>query len=160
MHTFRTGIGQDSHRFLPKLKSKPCIIAGLLFTDTPGMDADSDGDVVFHAICNAISSLTHVPILGRVAIDLCKSGITDSKVYVIKALETMQNKTIIHVAVTIEGKRPVFQPRHLEMRQSIASVMQIKVDQVGMAFTSGDQLTSFGCGEGLLCFCIITTREG
>ena len=101
----KTGIGQDSHRFLPEKGEKKCIVAGLEFEDAPGLDADSDGDVVFHAICNAISSLTHVPILGRVAVDLYhKEGITDSRVYLDHAIETLDDLKVEHVALTIEGK--------------------------------------------------------
>ena len=61
----RVGIGQDSHRFLSDDSTKPCVVAGLMFSDAPGLSADSDGDVVFHAICNAITSVTGVPILGK-----------------------------------------------------------------------------------------------
>ena len=64
----RTGIGQDSHRFLPADTSKPCVIGGLTYDDTPGFNASSDGDVVLHAICNAISSLTGILILGNALI--------------------------------------------------------------------------------------------
>lgn len=158
--TLRVGIGQDSHRFLPTYSSKPCIIAGLIFDDVPGLAADSDGDVVFHAICNAITSITGVAILGGIAIDLChKDGITDSQVYLEKALETLQKIKIQHVALTIEAKRPRMQARNLEMRQKIASVMHLEVSQVGLTATSGDGLTDFGCGEGLQCFCVLTTVE-
>ncbi|MCB1083668.1 MAG: 2-C-methyl-D-erythritol 2,4-cyclodiphosphate synthase [Simkania sp.] len=157
---FRAGIGQDSHRFLPDGADKKCIIAGLVFEDAPGMDADSDGDVVFHAICNAITSLTHVPILGRIAIDLChKQGITDSRVYLEKALATLGGQKIEHIALTIEGKRPKFQKRSLEIRQSVAEVAKLDVDQVGITFTSGDGLTSFGKGEGLMCYAVVTTFQ-
>ena len=154
---FLTGIGQDSHRFLPEKGEKPCIVGGLTFEDAPGLDADSDGDVIFHAICNAITSLTHVPILGKIAIDLChKEGITDSRIYLEKALETLGNRTIEHVALTIEGKRPKFQKRSEEIRHSIASVMHLTPEQVGITFTSGDGLTAFGRGEGLMCYCMLT----
>ncbi|MGE0831695.1 MAG: 2-C-methyl-D-erythritol 2,4-cyclodiphosphate synthase [Simkaniaceae bacterium] len=157
---FKTGIGQDSHRFLPEKGEKKCIVAGLEFEEAPGLDADSDGDVVFHAICNAITSLTHVPILGRVAIDLChKEGVTDSRVYLDKALETLGKQKVEHVALTIEGKRPKFQKRSDDIRRSIAAAMHLSLDQVGITFTSGDDLTSFGRGEGLMCFCILTTYE-
>lgn len=156
----RVGIGQDSHRFLSPDSSKPCIIAGIIFEDEPGLDADSDGDVVFHALCNAITSLTGVPILGGIAIDLChKDGITDSQVYLKKALETLGKQKIVHIAFTIEGKRPRMQTRNLEMRAKIASVCGIDVSQVGLTATSGDGLTDFGCGDGLQCFCVLTTVE-
>ena len=153
----KTGIGQDSHRFLSDGSSKKCVVSGLVFEDAPGLDADSDGDVVFHAICNAITSLTHVPILGGIAIDLChKDGVVDSEIYLQKALETLKDNQIIHVALTIEGKRPKFQKRSIEMREKIASTMNLELDQVGITFTTGDELTAFGRGEGLMCFCILT----
>ena len=157
---FRVGIGQDSHRFLSPDSTKPCIVAGVIFPDVPGLSADSDGDVVFHAICNAITSLTGVPILGGVAIELChEHGITDSQVYLEKALATLGKQKVQHVALTIEGRRPKFQARIDEMRRKIADVMGISFAQVGLTATSGDGLTDFGCGEGIQCFCILTTIE-
>ena len=157
---FRTGIGQDSHRFLPEDSTKLCVVGGLIFEDIPGLSADSDGDVVFHAICNAITSLTHVPILGGIAIDLChKDGITDSQVYLEKAIHTLKGQKIEHIALALEAKRPRFQPRIVEMRQNIARVMSLELSQVGITSTSGDGLTDFGLGEGLQCFCILTISE-
>lgn len=157
---FRTGIGQDSHRFLVEKSEKKCIIAGLPFDDVPGMEGDSDGDVVFHAICNAITSLTHVPILGGIAMELYRNeGVTDSQVFLDRAIETLKGQRVEHVALTIEGKRPHFQKWSLNMRQSVASAMKIDVERVGMTFTSGDGLTRFGCGEGLMCFAVLTISE-
>jgi 2-C-methyl-D-erythritol 2,4-cyclodiphosphate synthase len=156
----RVGVGQDSHRFLPADSSKPCVIAGVIFDDEPGLAADSDGDVAFHAICNAITSITGVAILGGLAIELChKDGITDSQVYLERALETLGKIRVQHVALTIEGKRPRMQGKSLAMRQKIAEVMRLDVSQVGLTATSGDGLTDFGCGDGLQCFCILTTVE-
>lgn len=156
----RTGIGQDSHRFLPADSAKPCVMGGLIFDSVPGFNANSDGDVVFHAICNAISSLTGILILGEIADDLClKDGITDSEVYLREAMRTLGNQKITHVAVTIEAKRPKFKPRLLEMRENIAVVMGLQSNQVGVTATSGEGLTDFGCGDGIQCFAIVTTQE-
>lgn len=158
--SYKVGLGQDSHRFLSPESSKPCIIGGLIFEDTPGLAADSDGDVVFHAICNAITSISGVSILGGVAIELChKNGITDSQVYLEHALESLGDWKIEHIALSIEGQRPRLEPRNLEMRQKTADVLKINLDQVGITATSGDGLTDFGCGEGLQCFCILTAKK-
>lgn len=160
MSTVRTGIGQDSHRFLPPDSSKPCILAGCIFDDVPGFNANSDGDVVFHAICNAITSLTHVLILGGIADDLClKDGITDSEVYLKRAMETLGKQKITHVAITIEAKKPKFRKHLLRMRENTARVMGLRVDQVGITATTGEGLTDFGCGDGIQVFVIITTIE-
>lgn len=156
----RTGIGQDSHRFLPPGSSKPCVIAGIIFDDAPGFMANSDGDVVFHAICNAISSLTGILILGNIADKLClRDGITDSEVYLREALKTLGSQKIIHVSVTIEAKRPKFFDKLTEMRENIARVMDLSVSEVGITATSGEGLTDFGCGDGAQSFAIVTTEE-
>ena len=155
---YRVGIGQDSHRFLLEDSSKPCIIGGIVFDDVPGFAADSDGDVVFHAICRAITSITSVPILADVARDLClNKGIIDSKIYLEKALETLKNQKIVHIAISIEAKRPKMQKKIDQMRQKIAEITNLKVSQIGITAHSGDGLTDFGCGDGLAAFCSITT---
>ncbi len=157
---YRTGIGQDSHRFLPEESSKPCVIAGIIFEDTRGLSADSDGDVVLHSICNAITSVTGIPILGGLAMDLCKKdGITDSQVYVEKALETLGKQKIVHLAITIEAKKPRMQKKIEIMRERLVSILKIQKNQIGITVTSGDGLTDFGCGEGVQSFCILTTVE-
>lgn len=157
---FKVGIGQDSHRFLADGTTKKCIIGGIIFDDVPGLDADSDGDIVYHAICNAITSVAHVPILGGLAIELChKKKITDSQVYLEEALKTLGNQKVEHVALTIEGKRPRMQKKVDEVRGQVAKVMNIHVDQVGLTVTSGDGLSDFGRGDGIQCFCVLTTIE-
>ena len=151
-----TGIGQDSHRFLEE--GGVCMLGGVVFKGVPGMDADSDGDVVLHAICNAITSISHVPILGDIAIQLChEEGIRDSAVYLDKALETLEG-TVEHVAISIEGSRPRLQGRSGSIRAHVAELMDLDSDQVGLTVTSGDGLTTFGRGEGLMCYCILSVN--
>lgn len=159
-HKTRSGIGQDSHRFLPSDSSKPCVIAGIIFDGVPGFNANSDGDVAFHAICNAITSVTGVLILGAIADDLClKDGITDSEVYLVEAMKTLGKQKVTHVALTIEAKKPKFKNHLHEMRANIARVMGLDITEVGITATSGEGLTDFGCGDGVQCFAILTTEE-
>lgn len=156
----RTGIGQDSHRFLSPEATKPCILGGVIFEDVPGFVANSDGDVIFHALCNAISSLTGIIILGKKADELLeKKGITDSRVYLEEALKTLGAQQITHVAITIEALRPKFLKHLPRLRESIAEAMKLDPAQVGITATTGEGLTHFGLGEGVQCFCIITTVE-
>jgi 2-C-methyl-D-erythritol 2,4-cyclodiphosphate synthase len=101
-----------------------------------------------------------VPILGGIARDLCrKDGITDSQVYLEKAIETLGAQKVVHVALTIEGKRPYFEEKIAEMKDRIALILKLKPSAVGITATSGDGLTDFGCGDGLQCFCVMTTVE-
>ena len=156
----RTGIGQDSHRFLSSESNKLCVLGGLILEDAPGFLANSDGDVIFHALCNAISSLTGVIILGKKADELLENkGITDSRIYLEEALNTLGEQHITHVAITVEALRPKLLGRIQKLRESIANAMNLDLSQVGITVTTGEGLTGFGLGEGLQCFCIITTIE-
>ncbi|MBN1915195.1 MAG: 2-C-methyl-D-erythritol 2,4-cyclodiphosphate synthase, partial [Parachlamydiales bacterium] len=153
---FRVGIGQDSHRF--SHTKKGCVLGGIILPDAAAFEADSDGDVILHALCNAISSLSGVSILGDVAITLCRQGIRDSNIYLQEALKTLQS-TIVHVAFTIEGKRPRLENRIVAIRKNIAALLHISMEQVGLTVTSGDELTSFGRGEGMQCLCLLTAYD-
>lgn len=157
----RTGIGQDSHRFCSEETTKSCVLGGMIFEGLPGFRANSDGDVILHAICNAISSVTGEIILGKKADELLeKQGITDSRVYLEEALKTLGEQKITHIALSLEGTRPKFLKKIPELRENIAKLMGIDPAQVGLTATTGEGLTDFGCGLGLQCLCILTTIEG
>ena len=156
----RCGIGQTTHRFLPGDSTKPCVIGGVIFNEVSGFQADSDGDVLFHSICKAIASLTHVHVLSTVAQNLLlKEGITDSEVYVLEAIKTLQDQTIVHVSISLEAKQPLFEPFYLRIREHVSKVLQLDIDQVGITALAGDGLTDVGCGDGVACTVIITTQE-
>lgn len=154
-------IGQDSHRF-----GEPC---GDTFIKLGGTDipfdrqivANSDGDVIFHAITNAISGFTGVNILGGEADKIClEKGIKDSSVYLKKALEYLTDGKIIHCSVTIECLRPKLMPHIPSMKESISSILNIPVSSVGITATTGEGLTGFGKGEGIQVLVILTfTKE-
>lgn len=145
---FRTGIGRDLHHFSEQPGG--CLLAGLLFEELPTMRGNSDSDVVFHALCNAIVSLTHAPISCH------EKGREDSRLCLKKILETLGSQTIVNISLTIEGARPV-QQRCEEIRQSVADMTSLSIDRVGVTFTPGDPLTPFGKGQALSCFASITT---
>lgn len=69
----KTSIGQDSHRFEVDNVDKPLILGGVIFEKEQGMSANSDGDVVLHAITNAVSGITCKNVLGDIADKMCKN---------------------------------------------------------------------------------------
>ena len=88
--TIKVGLGQDSHAFDFDDKKKKFILAGINIKGVPPLKGNSDADVVLHAITNAFSSISGVPILGDIACELClKQGILDSKVYLQKSLDLL-----------------------------------------------------------------------
>lgn len=152
----KVAIGQDSHRFDFDNKEKKLVLGGVIF-EGPALSANSDGDVVLHAITNAISGITCINILGKIADEMCKSGVTDSKEYLKKAMEYLEEK-IVHISISIEGKVPKISPKVEEMRESISNILGIKKNQVGITATTGEGLTEFGKGNGISVFVILTVE--
>lgn len=154
---FISAIGQDSHRFEPENSTKPLILGGVTINGYPGLSGNSDADVILHAITNAVSGISGVNILGKVSDDLClKQGITDSRVYLKEAIKTLRKHKIVHVSVSIEARRPHLAQHIPAIRSSIAQLLSIDIDEVGLTATTGEGLTSFGRGEGMQALVIIT----
>ena len=96
----KVGIGQDSHRFDFENKNKKFVLGGVIFEGVTPLAGNSDADVVLHAITNAVSGVTCVNILGRVADEMCiKKGITDSSEYLKEALKHLVDVKIVHVSI-------------------------------------------------------------
>lgn len=153
---FRCAIGQDSHRFSEE-KGKPLILGGIEF-EGKSLLANSDGDVVLHAITNAVSGITGVNVLGSIADEMCKRGITDSKEYLKEAMKYLDYE-IANLSISIECKTPKISPRIKEMKDSIANLLNITEDRIGITATTGEGLTAFGQGLGIQVFCIITVKR-
>ncbi|MGI6085186.1 MAG: 2-C-methyl-D-erythritol 2,4-cyclodiphosphate synthase [Acetivibrionales bacterium] len=157
---FRVAIGQDSHRFTDSRDNKKLVLGGVVIEGYPGLKGNSDADVVLHAVTNAISGISCVNILGKRTDELClNKGITDSRVYLKEALETLKSKKITHVSVSIEALIPKLAPYIELMRQSIAGLLNLDVNSVGITATSGEGLTEFGKGNGIFCTAVITVQE-
>lgn len=163
-YAYKTAIGQDSHRFSdPEAAAKDgrqLRLGGLVLPGLPALAGNSDADVVLHALTNAISGITGVNILGEIADDLCKKmGITDSSIYLAKAIEYLGEWKIYHISISIEAKKPYLSGWIPAIRQSLAKLAGLDPQSVGLTATSGEGLTDFGRGEGIQVFCIITVRK-
>lgn len=152
----RVGLGQDSHAFEPDGSDKPLILGGVVFTGAPGLKANSDGDVVLHAVFNALSSAIGKRSLGIYADPICERGVTDSSVYLGVALDMVREAgyTVNNVSISIEARRPRIEPRAEEMQKRVAALLKMDTDRVGVTATSGEGLTAFGRGEGIQVFVI------
>lgn len=153
----KVSIGQDSHAFDFDNNDKALVLGGIEIPDAPPLRGNSDADVVLHAITNAISGITTVNILGKIADDMCENGITDSAQYLAKALEYLDNE-IVHLSISIEALKPKLSPHIESMRKNIANLLSITPSQVGITATTGEGLTAFGRGEGIQVFCILTVE--
>lgn len=153
----KVAIGQDSHRFDLENQNKPLILGGIIFENEIGLLGNSDADVVLHSITNAVSGITTVNILGKIADDMCRAGITNSEEYLKESLKYL-NEKIIHLSISIECKSPKITPKIEAMRKNIARILNVLPTQIGITATTGEGLTEFGKGNGISCFSIITVE--
>ncbi|MBO4449294.1 MAG: 2-C-methyl-D-erythritol 2,4-cyclodiphosphate synthase [Clostridiales bacterium] len=159
-YAYVSTIGQDSHRFGDPEEGCSIMLGGIAVPSERPILANSDGDVILHAITNAVSGFTGKIILGGIADKLClEEGIKDSSVYLDKALEYIGSAEIIHCSVTVECLVPKLKPHLEEMRAKIGELLKISKNSVGITATTGEGLTTFGRGEGIQVFVILSFRK-
>lgn len=158
---FKVGIGQDSHRIQEPAAGKALVLGGVTLAESYALEGNSDSDVVLHAITNAISGITGRPILGPVADKLCRAGVTNSAVYMERALEDLAEigYRLTHVSVTLECRRPKILPVLPAMRAKVAEALSLALEDVGITATSGEGLTDFGKGLGIQAFACATAMR-
>jgi len=159
---YRSAIGQDSHRFVTDdvwdaTRNRPLMLGGISIRGERPLDGNSDADVVLHALTNAISGITGVPILGAAADRMClEEKITDSAVYLKAALDTLGERRLVHVSFSIECRKPKIMPLIPAIRDRIAQLTGLTSADICLTATSGEGLTAVGRGEGISVICIVT----
>ncbi len=156
MTSAKVGLGQDSHKFSNK---KGLTLGILFFKNEKKLEANSDGDVVLHALFNAITQSIGKRSIGYYCDDLClRLGIKDSKEYIKLALKLLkdENYKINNVGIMIEAKKPYLEKYVDKMKHSLGTVLGISENKVGITITSGEELTPFGKGLGIQCFAIVS----
>lgn len=155
--TASVGIGEDSHALI-KAK-KPLILAGITVDSRYAFDADSDGDVVLHAVANALSSSMGGSSLGTFATAMCEDGIIDSREYVRAVLKKMHSRNISlrigHLSLSIEGAHPKIDALAARMRDSLSTLLEVPRERIGITATTGKQHTAYGKGAAVKAVALI-----
>ncbi len=157
MNDFRVGIGQDSHRLINN-PAKKLALGGVEIEFEKSFEGNSDGDVVIHALCNALEQAIGGNSLSVYTDPMCKEGITDSKEYLKIAVEHIKEKgyKINNVGISVEAKSPMILPLADKMRDVLSPILEIEKDAIGINATSGEEMTPFGKGEGIQAFAIVS----
>lgn len=149
------GIGEDSHFFDT---TGTAVLGGLKIEGLPKLHGNSDGDLILHALYNALSSALGGRSLGIIADPMAEQGIIDSSEYLQVVLKEVRQRGyfIHHLSVSIEGLQPKIEPISDRIKQSLADTLTISPRQIGITATSGEGLTAFGKGEGMRCTCVVS----
>ena len=155
----RVGLGHDSHRFAETRKT--LFLGGLRISAAGGLAGNSDGDVVLHALVNAISSALGGGSISTFADEMCVRGEKNSQKYLAKILAKMRaaDFAIENLSISVEGARPKLEKHFPKMRRKLSALLKISGDRIGLTATTGEKLTAFGRGEGLQVFAIILLRK-
>jgi 2-C-methyl-D-erythritol 2,4-cyclodiphosphate synthase len=155
----RVGLGQDSHSFAAIAENKPLVFGGVRVGENGGLKANSDGDVILHSICNAISSAIGGDSMSTWCDEIClKQGVKDSARYVeyiFKKIVAL-GYSVVNVSISVEADSPRLKMEIVkQIKKRIATLLKIDTGQVGLTFTSGEGLTAFGRGLGIQAITIV-----
>ena len=150
--SLRIGQGLDAH---PLVAGRRCVLGGVEIPSDAGPEGHSDGDVVLHALADALLG-TAAGGLGSVF------GTTDPKwkdapssLFVTEALERAGRPVVLNVDVTLIAERPRVGPWRDAMRGAIAVLLGIPVERVSVKASSGNGMTGFGRGEGVFASAVV-----
>ncbi|MDQ6619877.1 MAG: 2-C-methyl-D-erythritol 2,4-cyclodiphosphate synthase [Pseudomonadota bacterium] len=150
-------MGQDSHRFSSD-PTRKLVLGGVVVAQVPGLEGNSDADVVLHALCRALEQAIGTDLFSQYADEMSQRGVQDSRIYVQVARTHVRDAgyRVNNVGVTIEALRPKIDPIRHDMKRSIAGLLGITERDVGINATTGENMTPFGKGEGIQAFAIVS----
>ena len=146
---FRVGIGHDVHAFGPGTQ---VVIGGVAIAHDQGLVAHSDGDVLIHALCDALLGALALGDIGRhfAPGDSRWAGVDSRELLrAVVAMLGLHGWQIGNVDAVVICERPRLLPHIESMRQHLAADMGVGVDVVGIKATTSERLGFTGRGEGI-----------
>lgn len=145
----RVGNGYDVHQLAEGLK---LFLGGVEIEHTKGCVAHSDGDVVIHALCDAILGALALGDIGKHFPDTSAEykGI-DSKILLESVISLIWEKGYVvgNADITIAAQRPKMAPHIVKMREVLSAIMKIDIDRVSIKATTTEKLGFVGREEGI-----------
>ena len=155
MANIRIGNGYDVHALAQGL---PLVLGGVRIESPFGCVAHSDGDVAIHALCDALLGAIAAGDIGKHFPDssLEFKGI-DSKILRSRTVGILRGKgyRVVNADITIAMQAPKLAPYIGKMRETLASVMGIGVEDVSVKATTTEHLGFVGRGEGCEAYAVV-----
>ena len=152
---YRTGIGFDVHAFA---ENRKLIIGGIEIPFRKGLAGHSDADVLLHAITDALLGAVALGDIGQHFPDSDeKFRGADSKLLLKRAYQFVKNEKykLVNLDAVITLENPKLSPFIQKIRESIAKILESKIEQVSVKATTSEKLGFIGREEGIAAFATV-----
>lgn len=151
----RIGSGFDVHAFGP---GDSIVLGGIRIPHNRGVVAHSDGDVVLHALCDAMLGAAGLGDIGMHFPDtdpVWKGA--DSRRFIESTLEMLavRKLKVGNADITLLAQSPKVSPYRLEIRRSLAQMLKVAENQVNIKATTTEHLGFVGRNEGLAAQAVV-----
>ncbi|MCK0527311.1 2-C-methyl-D-erythritol 2,4-cyclodiphosphate synthase [Anaerobiospirillum sp. NML120449] len=151
----RIGHGFDVHRFGGE---GPCMLGGVAVPHEQGLIAHSDGDVVLHALCDALLGALALGDIGQLYPDNDeKFENIDSRILLRDVYKRVTDMGYVvgNIDITIIAQVPKMLPYEPQMRANIASDLSVDMSKVSVKATTTEKLGFVGRKEGIACEAVV-----
>ena len=155
----RIGQGYDVHRLA---EGETLWLGGILIPHSKGTVAHSDGDVLIHAICDALLGAVNLGDIGTHFPDNSeKFKNIDSKILLKKTYTLIKNAgfEIVNIDSTISAQQPKLKPFIPEMKKVMAEVLEIAIGQISVKATTTERLGFEGREEGISALAVVLVQK-
>jgi 2-C-methyl-D-erythritol 2,4-cyclodiphosphate synthase len=155
----RIGHGTDVHAFGP---GDFVMLGGVRIPYTRGVIAHSDGDVVLHALCDALLGAAGLGDIGQHFKDSDpKWKGVESKVFVRHILDKLGSKglRVGNADVTVLAEAPKVGPHRDAIRRQIAELLEVSIEHVNVKATTTEHLGFLGRAEGIAAQAVVLLIE-
>lgn len=153
---FRVGIGYDSHRFAPH---RPLVIGGIRIPFEQGLSAHSDGDVLIHALCDALLGAAALKDIGTHFPDTDHHfSNMDSKLLLTNVIDLLfaSGWQVNNVDCTLVVEQPKMAPFIDSMIDILAPLLKIALSQLSIKAKTNEKMGFTGQGEGIAAMVIVS----
>jgi 2-C-methyl-D-erythritol 2,4-cyclodiphosphate synthase len=145
----RVGVGTDMHRLVP---GRRLVLGHVLIEHDTGPLGHSDGDVVLHAIIDALAGAAGLPDIGEMFPDTDPAWKdADSAILLADALKRVRSRGYepVNVDVVIHAERPRLGPHKPAIRNEVARLMGLSPDAVSIKAKTNEGVDAVGRGEAI-----------
>jgi len=151
----RIGQGMDAHRFE---SGRPLVLGGVRVEHDQGLAAHSNGDVLIHALCDALLGAAALGDIGRWFPD-DEDGYAgiDSRILLRQVIDTLNERGfgVGNADLTIVAQRPRLAPYIAAMTEALAADLRCPAERVNVKATTTERMGFTGRSEGIAAFAVV-----